>query len=600
MRFHHALSPLFILLVLLAVCAAILMIPTKAFAVIDNADSLVVGIAESYTTHGDLSYNAIVRIEGTLYVTQYNGSAGTGELTLRAPEIIVDGTINGTGRGFRGEGNNQEGPGIGGYPGGGGGYGGAGGNSGFTSGGPAYGSASTREVQKGSGGGDGGGGQYGGGNGGAAISLIGSSITITTNGVVQAHGTNGTHPTSESGGGSGGGILIQGLYVNMNGGLSAIGGNGTSDPFFSGGGGAGGRIKVFSCSMNWSGVYTVAGGAPGGTGGTAGGTGTFSSQNFWQPVITSVTDITNDQGRQVRLSWDRACRDDSGATGAVTHYTIWRRIDDPAKRVAKRAANPSTQKTQMRLAYPPGDWDFIADVPARGEDYYNVVAPTLADSSAAGMHMSTFFVSGVTDDPFVYYDSDPDSGYSVDNLAPAEPAPFTARVIDAQTHLEWGECPDADFHEFHLHAGIDEFFIPGPGNLLTSQGGTQYVDASTGGFYKVAAVDWSGNISSYALVTPGETVDVDTSPVRPFLLSATSPVRNRITIRFSLPDDGPARCEVFDITGRVATSSSIAGHLGAGTQTMQIDTSRNLASGVYFVRLTQGENTKVVRSVMVR
>jgi hypothetical protein len=65
-------------------------------------------------------------------------------------------------------------------------------------------------------------------------------------------------------------------------------------------------------------------------------------------------------------------------------------------------------------------WDYIATVPARGDAIYQYVAPTLCDSSiSGGMCWSAFFVSAMTPDPLTYFDSPVDSGYSLDNLAPA-------------------------------------------------------------------------------------------------------------------------------------------------------------------------------------
>jgi hypothetical protein len=50
---------------------------------------------------------------------------------------------------------------------------------------------------------------------------------------------------------------------------------------------------------------------------------------------------------------------------------------------------------------------------------YSYVAPTLADSTQAhGTYWSVFFVSAHTENPTVHYDSDPDSGYSLDNIPP--------------------------------------------------------------------------------------------------------------------------------------------------------------------------------------
>ena len=65
-------------------------------------------------------------------------------------------------------------------------------------------------------------------------------------------------------------------------------------------------------------------------------------------------------------------------------------------------------------------WDFAGTVPAASQDYYSAFAPTVYDSTINdGMHYSVFVVSGHTDVPAVFAISEPDSGYSMDNLRPS-------------------------------------------------------------------------------------------------------------------------------------------------------------------------------------
>jgi len=68
------------------------------------------------------------------------------------------------------------------------------------------------------------------------------------------------------------------------------------------------------------------------------------------------------------------------------------------------------------------------------------VAETLADSSASGTHLTVYFVSGETDVPQVFFDSEPDSGHSVVNLSPHVPA---NRAASAGGPRASGEAEDA-------------------------------------------------------------------------------------------------------------------------------------------------------------
>jgi hypothetical protein len=150
------------------------------------------------------------------------------------------------------------------------------------------------------------------------------------------------------------------------------------------------------------------------------------------PLVMSVADVGNDQGRQIRVNWNRSCLDGVGSPTTITEYGIWRRIGDETAH-----GQSSISMFDASRLYPPGDWDFVTTVPARGEAEYNTVCPTLGDSTqTGGMYWSVFFVSAMTSDPLVHFDSDPDSGYSLDNIPPL---PISDFEIDPGSWftLEW-------------------------------------------------------------------------------------------------------------------------------------------------------------------
>ena len=150
---------------------------------------------------------------------------------------------------------------------------------------------------------------------------------------------------------------------------------------------------------------------------------TLTDGNFTvepDPFIVSITDVGNDQGKQVRVKWHRCYYDSLGSPVTITEYSLWRRIDeDKAGSLEDEMISSNIEIFGETRLYPPGDWDFIKTVPARGEEEYNTVCPTLGDSTEdEGMYWSVFFVSAMTSDPLAYYDSKPDSGYSLDNIPP--------------------------------------------------------------------------------------------------------------------------------------------------------------------------------------
>ena len=314
------------------------------------------------------------------------------------------------------------------------------------------------------------------------------------------------------------------------------------------------------------------------------------------PRIASVQDVPNDQGRFVRMTWAAATSDNS-TDKLIAKYTVWRRID------ALSALTSSTRVAQPMgvLAYPPGSWDFVTEVPARGEASYSTVVPTLADSNSTGMHLSVFFVSAVTADPYVFYDSAPDSGYSVDNMPPVTPAPFTGAYAAGATNLHWGENTEADLWYYAVHRGSSADFVPGPTNLIANQADTGYVDVGpAGSFYKLAAVDINGNISGYALLTPAETVGAPTGVSFAFALEAVRPnptTGEAMVVRFTLPTAMPARLDLIDVSGRRVVQRQFT---AAGQHTVNLAERWRLPAGLYFVRLAQGSNSRSTRVVVVQ
>jgi hypothetical protein len=132
---------------------------------------------------------------------------------------------------------------------------------------------------------------------------------------------------------------------------------------------------------------------------------------------------------------------------------------------------------------------------------YGYAAATLSDSiSPTKTGMTQFFISAETALPNVYYDSAPDSGYSVDNLAPIPPAGLTAAVQPGpQVKLTWNSPTDPDVGSYAIYRSSSSGFTPAPGNSIGSSGSVSFTDASPPSgaqlFYRIIAVDIHGNRS---------------------------------------------------------------------------------------------------------
>ncbi len=119
------------------------------------------------------------------------------------------------------------------------------------------------------------------------------------------------------------------------------------------------------------------------------------------PYIKSITDIPNDQGRQVTVSWYASEYDAPEDTVTITEYCLWRRIDSLSVSLSGRETKE--EDVPSLKSFPPGDWHYILTVPACGQEVYNCVAPTLCDLTSDDTCWSVFFVSAMTPEPLILF-----------------------------------------------------------------------------------------------------------------------------------------------------------------------------------------------------
>jgi len=317
--------------------------------------------------------------------------------------------------------------------------------------------------------------------------------------------------------------------------------------------------------------------------------------------IISVADLPNDQGRQVRITWEASSMDSPGSSQPITDYAIFRRIDDGSK------SDASASTGDVVLAYPPGDWDFLLTVPAFEEASYSTIIPTVADSTiTVGMRFSVFFVRAMTVSAGTYYDTPPDSGYSVDNLVPQAPQGFSADYSGGGgVDLSWEVCPDGDFDYFKIYRGDAHDFVIDPGYPLHMTTGLGWHDpaGSPGNHYRVSTVDFSGNESEAA--SPGVVSEAGGLPLGAVLAqNHPNPFNPATTIGFELATRGDLRLGIFDSRGAVVRIL-VSGPREAGVHEIRWDgydeQGRPASSGVYYYRLKVGNETcQTRRMTLVR
>jgi hypothetical protein len=222
----------------------------------------------------------------------------------------------------------------------------------------------------------------------------------------------------------------------------------------------------------------------------------------FQPHLDFVRDVPNDQGGKVMLGWARSDLDVSG--GSVIGYRVWRRLPTSAQ-AALRIAGGREIRT-MTVGPQTVYWEALADLPAGHLSGYGYTAATTQDSLPGSNPFTAFFVSALTEYQDIFYDSNVDSGYSVDNLAPDTPTGMQgAYLTSGGIKIQWLPSRASDVGQYDVYRGATQNFVPSDLNRLGTTTDTTFVDPNAASyFYKLSAVDVHGNQSGFALLKPSD------------------------------------------------------------------------------------------------
>jgi hypothetical protein len=337
-------------------------------------------------------------------------------------------------------------------------------------------------------------------------------------------------------------------------------------------------------------------------------------------MIESVRDIANDQGGWVRLDFTRSAQDFANQSPyPITNYCVWRRVAEgaapaavaPVARegtgamplVSRGGRTVLAAEATAAASFPPGTWELVANVSALQRDNYLVAVPTEADSTAQAANPVALVVTAHTTTPWVWYVSQPDSGWSTDDLAPGVPENFVV-AYGAGNALDWDPPADDDLQYFRVYRGADPSFVPGPATLAHVTATNAWTDAAGGGgFYKVTAVDHAGNESAPAAFVPAVGVEPTSLPTAVALgPGQPNPFADDTWIRYAIPGEAFVDLAVYDASGR-HVRRLVWGVEPAGERTARWDGREDggarARAGIYFVRLRAGA-AQATRKVVLR
>jgi hypothetical protein len=290
----------------------------------------------------------------------------------------------------------------------------------------------------------------------------------------------------------------------------------------------------------------------------------------FHPILTDLPDVGNDEGGFIKLAFDRDYLDYAGSPTPVVEYEVFRR-DGPL-------SSPT--------------WTPVRTVPAHADAEYRVIAPTLANAIP-----TVFFVRAKTTNPALFYDSQPDSGVSLDNLAPAPPAQL--RYADGV--LSWSASTSADVTSYTVYGSTSPEHRESDEAVRRTRETSVDIESSRYAYYHVTAADEAGNES-----TPVHVGVSGDSPQKVYTLGLTAypnPFNPETTIRFELPWSGRALLAIYDARGaRVAVLADGVRDPGVHSVSWQGRDERgvSVSSGVYFARLDFGGETLNRKLVLMK
>jgi hypothetical protein len=317
----------------------------------------------------------------------------------------------------------------------------------------------------------------------------------------------------------------------------------------------------------------------------------------WFAAMT-ISDIPDDQGGQVLIEWDRICYDRPGSETTITNYSIWRRAEGAF--VSNSTDHIAGRRTPL---FNEALWDSVAEVVADSQATYSAVCPTLCDSTeTGGICWSVFFVRAHALDPVAYFDTNPDSAYSVDNLAPLPPENLS---MATPTDLVWDQPEDPDVEHFSVYGSANPDYDASADFIGETPDTTMDVAGYVYDYYHVTATDFSGNEGDASSVenTYAGTQAESMPAIYALMQNRPNPFETATAIRFDLPEANYVNLTVFDVEGR-AVARLTDGVWEAGQHTVTwggVDQSGNCVSpGVYFVRMEAGEFSAIAKMTLLR
>ena len=313
-------------------------------------------------------------------------------------------------------------------------------------------------------------------------------------------------------------------------------------------------------------------------------TDTFSlSAAFFHPRITSITDVPDDQGGRVYIDFRKSFFDRRNQANQL--YTIFRHdmIDNIP------------------------EWVVVGSGAAIGDNSYIYEVLTLRDSTADDNGMTEFKVVASMNEG--HFHSPPQSGYSLDNIAPGVPTGLILSMTNDGLMISWDESSEADFQFYMVQKSADSLFATDQyGDITTVESYYLDIDYQYGiVYYRVSVFDYAGNEGDYSNVLSTSILGSEAENLIPneFALRQNypNPFNPVTTIQYDLPENSQVQIAIYDMLGR-KVRTLVSGFENAGFKAVQWqgrnDFGQPVGAGVYICQIRAGDFVQTSKMILLK
>ena len=292
----------------------------------------------------------------------------------------------------------------------------------------------------------------------------------------------------------------------------------------------------------------------------------------YSPEIIEITDVPDDQGGRVFVSFKRSMVDNDLHPHGIDTYTI------------------------QRLAHDSQSWVSLGSIGAIGELFYTYEATTVLDSSVHSDGLETFRVIAQNFYPELMDISKASAGYSIDNINPAVPTGLSIVQVSNGFELSWNVIDDVDFQYYKIQRSTNESF---ESHEVFYTIENNYMDLnvenSQSYFYRIASVDYNGNSSNYTEIVSINELGVDqniTPTVFKIYQNHPNPFNPSTNISYQLAKNSRVKITIHNTVGKLV-KILVDDFQSSGLRTIKWNgknsNNDNVSSGIYFYSIQSGE-----------